>query len=144
MASQWVSTPRSRHLRGRRKVDTEPELMLRRALHAKGARFRLHRTLAKNCTPDIVLPGRRIAVFVDGDYWHGCPAHGRKTPITGPNAHLWTAKFRRTAERDRQATQRAEELGWAAVRVWECSVRADAPSVAQAVLQGRTVPPARV
>jgi DNA mismatch endonuclease (patch repair protein) len=72
---KWVATTEGRHLSGRRAKDTEPELLLRRALHAAGARFRLHRRLAKGCTPDLVLLGRRIAVFVDGDFWHGCPVH---------------------------------------------------------------------
>ena len=58
--------------------------MLRQAVHAAGGRFRLHRRIAKGCTPDFVLPSRRVAVFVDGCFWHGCPEHGRKTPWTGP------------------------------------------------------------
>ena len=80
MTERWVSTDGGRHLAGRKKNDTAPEIVLRKALHAQGVRFRLHRQLAKGCTPDIVLPGRRIAVFVDGCFWHGCPKHGRKTP----------------------------------------------------------------
>jgi DNA mismatch endonuclease, patch repair protein len=59
---QWQSTEQGRHLRGRRKVDTKPELLLRRALHAAGVRFRLHRNLGHGYTPDIVLPGRRISL----------------------------------------------------------------------------------
>lgn len=140
---QWVSTGRGRHLRGRRKADTEPEIMLRKALHAAGARFRLHRKLAPGCTPDIVLPGRRLAIFVDGDYWHSCPAHGRRTPFTGPNATLWEEKMRRNQQRDRTSTTTAQGLGWAVARVWECSVRADPHGVARKVLQGEVVPPDR-
>ena len=83
--------------------------LLRKALHAAGGRFRLHRQIAKGCTPDIVLPGRRLAVFVDGCFWHGCPTHGRKTPWTGPNAELWEEKMRRNAERDQRSTSLAEE-----------------------------------
>lgn len=139
--SSWVSTAEGRHLHRRRKKDTVPEVLLRRALHAAGARFRLHRRLAPSCTPDIVLPGRHLAVFVDGDYWHSCPRHGRATPFTGPNADLWEEKLRRTRERDRQSTVAAQELGWTVVRVWECTVRADPAGVAAAVLDGRSVPP---
>lgn len=84
MPSQWVSTDDGTHLRGRRKEHTEPEMLLRSALHVLGARFRLHRRIAPCCTPDLVLPRRRIAVFVDGDYWHSCPEHGRKIPFAGP------------------------------------------------------------
>lgn len=140
--SDWVSTRQGQHLRRRRKIHTEPELLLRRALHAAGARFRLHRRLAHGCTPDIVLPGRRLAVFVDGDYWHSCPVHGRTTPFTGPNAALWEDKMRRNRERDAHATQTAQSLGWHVARVWECSIRDSPESVAQRVLKRQQVPPA--
>jgi DNA mismatch endonuclease (patch repair protein) len=131
---QWVSTNAGRHLAGRRKRDTSPEIHLRKALHAQGARFRLHRQLAKGCTPDIVLPGPRIAIFVDGCFWHGCPEHGRKTPFSGPNAALWEAKIRRNAERDLRSTALAESDGWVVARVWECEVAHNAEQMAQRIL----------
>ena len=137
----WVSTESSRHLRGRRKIDTRPERLLRSALHGLGARFRLHRRIAPGCTPDIVLPSRRIAVFVDGDYWHSCPVHGRSAPFTGPNAALWTQKMINNRRRDERATALAERAGWTVVRVWECSVMQDALAVAVSVLAGRSPAP---
>jgi DNA mismatch endonuclease (patch repair protein) len=140
MAS-WTSTVEGRHLGARKNLDTEPELLLRKALHAAGARFRLHRQLAKGCTPDIVLPGRRLAIFVDGDYWHGCPVHGRRRPFTGPNAALWTEKMRRNRTRDNHSTALAKSLGWEVARVWECSIRANPAVVADAILSGASVPP---
>lgn len=109
-------------------------MALRKALHAAGARFRLHRQLAKGCTPDIVLPGRRVAVFVDGCFWHGCPEHGRKAPWTGPNAALWAEKMRRNAERDRSSTRLAQQQGWIVLRFWECSVLSDPLTCAHHVL----------
>lgn len=130
-----MSTVAGRHLSGRRKENTAPEVALRKALHAAGARFRLHRTLAKGCTPDIVLPSRHLAVFVDGCFWHGCPQHGRKTRWTGPNAELWLAKMRRNHERDEYSTQMAVALGWTVARVWECSVREDPKLCAAGVLK---------
>jgi DNA mismatch endonuclease (patch repair protein) len=130
----WTSTREGRHLAGRHRVNTGPELLLRRALHAAGGRFRLHRRLASRCTPDLVLPGRRLAVFVDGCWWHSCPVHGRKTPFTGPNAALWEAKMSRNRERDACATETAEGLGWTVVRVWECEVNADPQAAARRVL----------
>ncbi|MEU7788378.1 very short patch repair endonuclease [Amycolatopsis sp. NPDC049159] len=142
MGAGWIPTREGRHLRGRKKVDTEPEVLLRRALHAAGARFRLHRRIAQGCTPDIVLPRHRIAVFVDGDYWHSCPVHGRKTPFTGPNAELWEQKMRRNRERDARSTSLAREQGWTVVRVWECAVRADPDGAARAVLDGNPPGPA--
>jgi DNA mismatch endonuclease (patch repair protein) len=140
--TSWVSTEAGRHLRGRRRVHTQPEIDLRRALHALGARFRLQRTISRGCTPDLVLPRRRIAVFVDGDYWHSCPVHGRKEPFSGPNAHLWERKMQRNRQRDAQSTALAVAAGWVVVRVWECSIRADPMSVANAVLRGISPPPA--
>ena len=129
-----MSTKAGAHLARRRKVNTAPEVLLRRAVHAAGGRFRLHRQIAKGCTPDFVLPRRGVAVFVDGCFWHGCPRHGRKTPWTGPNAELWAEKMRRNTERDRRALTLAEEHGWRVIRVWECDVRNDPSGVAQQVL----------
>lgn len=80
------------------------------------------------------MPGRHVAVFVDGCFWHGCPEHGRKTPWSGPNAELWAEKMYRNAERDRRSTELAEELGWHVVRVWECEVRDDPAGVASRVM----------
>lgn len=134
MGENWVSTSEGRHLSKRRKTNTSPEVELRKAVHAAGGRFRLHPQIAKGCTPDFVLPGRRVAVFVDGCFWHGCPDHGRKKPWTGPNAELWAEKMRRNAERDERSTRIAEEQGWRVVRVWECRVRTDPDGVAADVL----------
>ena len=138
MVEHWASSDASRHLRGRRKTDTLPELLLRRALHALGARYRLHRQIAKGCTPDLVLPKRRLAVFVDGDYWHSCPVHRQGKIVRGPNSELWMAKFARVKQRDQRADELAEAAGWRVVRVWECAIRADATAAAREVLAGRT------
>jgi DNA mismatch endonuclease (patch repair protein) len=132
--SRWTSTEAGSHLSGRRSKDTAPEIALRKSLHALGARFRLHRKLGPRCTPDIVLVSRRIAVFVDGCFWHGCPKHGKSSEWTGPNAELWREKLERTQLRDMEATVAAEGLGWTVVRVWECAVKADADSVARSIL----------
>ena len=134
MAGKWVSTESGAHLSGRAKVNTAPEILLRKAVHAQGGRFRLHSQIAKGCTPDFVLPGRRVAVFVDGCFWHGCPEHGRKSAWTGPNAALWEDKMRRNVERDKTATRLAREHGWTVVRVWECEVKEDAERAAARVL----------
>lgn len=133
MSDVWVSTPAAAGLRGRRNNDTEPEMLLRRALHAAGARFRLRRSLATGCNPDLVLPGRRTAVWVDGDFWHGCPVHGRKT-FNGPNAPLWMAKIQRNRERDARASELALQAGWIVVRLWECEIRANPADAARRVL----------
>lgn len=129
-----MSTAEGKHLSGRRKENTAPEIIFRKALHAAGARFRLHRHLAKGCTPDVMLPGRHVAVFVDGCFWHNCPEHGRKRPWAGPNADLWSDKMRRNNERDEYSTRIAQELGWAVFRVWECEVREECSDVVARVL----------
>lgn len=135
MTDRWVSTERSKALSGRKSKDTAPELLLRKALHAAGARFRLHRRIAKGCTPDLVLPARRVAVFVDGDFWHGCPVHFPDRRPGGPNAELWLAKFQAVGERDARSTRLAEEAGWQVVRVWECEVREDAVLAAARIIK---------
>lgn len=132
--TRWVSTAAGQHLAGRRKRDTVPEIVLRRELHARGSRFRLQRRLGPRCTADVVLPRHRLAIFIDGCFWHGCPQHGRRLPWTGPNAQLWEEKLARTASRDVAATRLAQEQGWTVVRVWECAVAADPTGVAEQVL----------
>jgi DNA mismatch endonuclease, patch repair protein len=131
----WVSTERSKALSGRRSKDTVPEVLLRSALHRAGARFRLHRRVAKACTPDLVLPGRSVAVFVDGDFWHGCPVHFPNRQPNGPNADRWLAKFEAVKERDTRSTRLAIEAGWTVERVWECEVRDDVASVVTRIMR---------
>lgn len=109
-------------------------MLLRRALYAQGGRYRVQVRLATGCTPDVLMPSRRLAIFVDGCYWHSCPKHGRQTPFTGPNAALWEEKMRRNKERDERANQLAAELNWQVVRLWECEVRADSEAFATALL----------
>lgn len=132
--SEWHSTDLGKHLSGRMRVNTVPEMLLRRALHACGGRYRLHVSLAKGCTPDLVMPSRRLAIFVDGCYWHSCPQHGRKAPFTGPNAALWEEKMLRNKERDHTSTALAEALGWIVIRTWECEVKRDAGAVAEQLM----------
>ncbi|MGW0841408.1 very short patch repair endonuclease [Streptomyces sp. NPDC002787] len=119
---QWVATAEGEHLRGRRVRDTKPEVALRKAVHRLGLRFRLQQRVAPRCTADFVLPRYQVAVFVDGCFWHGCPAHGPKA-FRGPNAERWTDKIEANRARDRRNTEAAEASGWKVVRIWECEVR---------------------
>ncbi|MEV5140627.1 hypothetical protein AB0K71_04905 [Streptomyces syringium] len=75
-ASGWVRTGKGDHLRGRRSRGTGPEVKLRQAVHRLGLRYRLQRRVTPRCTADFVLPRHRVAVFVEGCFWHGCPVHG--------------------------------------------------------------------
>lgn len=98
--------------------DTRPELTLRRALFQRGHRYRVQYGvpgLARR-TIDIAFPRRRVAVFVDGCFWHRCPWHCR---VPSTNRDWWEWKLERTATRDADTNQRLRELGWTVVRVWE-------------------------
>jgi DNA mismatch endonuclease (patch repair protein) len=129
---RWVTTSSAHKLSGRKSLDTAPEVALRRALHARGLRFRLHRTVGPRLTADILLPGRSLAIFVDGCFWHSCPRHGRRD-FRGPNAHLWRQKLVRNRLRDERANAAAEATGLAVMRFWECEIQADLGACVDAV-----------
>lgn len=109
-----------------------------------GLRFRLQRRVAPRCTADFVLPRYRVAVFVDGCFWHGCPKHC-PADFQGPNAALWREKIAANRERDERNTVEATEAGWTVVRIWECEIRRDTGGAARRVAgvarkQGGRVP----
>lgn len=130
----WVPTASSERLGGRRRRDTEPERLLRKSLHSQGARYRLQYLIGpRGLSADIAFVTPRVAVFVDGCFWHGCPRHGR-TSFRGPNAGRWAEKMARNAERDARAARTAEENGWTVLRLWECDVRSDPNASARRVI----------
>ncbi len=98
------SPGRSANMRANRRTDTKPELALRRALHSRGYRYRKDYRLdldgGTRVRPDIAFTARRVAVFVDGCFWHSCPQHGSKPAV---NVGYWDPKLRRNVERDRAA-----------------------------------------
>lgn len=112
---------RRRTMQRVRGKDTGPEKAVRRLLHSLGYRFRLHRRDLPGC-PDIVLPGRGVALFVHGCFWHlhRCKA-GHNAPRT--NAAYWHIKRERNRKRDRGNRRRLVRLGWRVVVVWECELR---------------------
>ena len=99
--------------------DTAPELALRRVLHRAGLRYRVHRRPLPdlNRQADIVFTRAKVAVFVDGCFWHGCPDHGRRAHRT--NGWYWPGKIQRNQERDRDTDAHLTRAGWTPVRVWE-------------------------
>ncbi|MGB8362126.1 MAG: DNA mismatch endonuclease Vsr [Acidimicrobiia bacterium] len=107
-----------RQMRAQPERDTRTERVLRRTLHRRGLRFRLHRRLLPESRreTDIVFVAPRVAVFVDGCFWHGCPDHA-----TWPknNARFWRQKIEANRDRDRETNAQLAALGWAVVRVWE-------------------------
>ena len=113
---------RSRLMASVRQRDTDPETALRRALFACGLRYRLTTKPRLPGTPDIVFRGSRVAVFVDGCFWHGCPAHG-SWPKS--NADFWRAKIERNRERDHDVDEALTREGWLPVRVWEHEIKQD-------------------
>ncbi|QGW66676.1 DNA mismatch endonuclease Vsr [Lysobacter soli] len=111
---------RARNMRAIRARDTGPELLIRKALHRKGFRYRLHvRELPG--TPDIVFPKFRAAVFVHGCFWHQHHCSLFKLPSTRPD--FWREKIARNALRDRDAREKLLADGWRIATVWECALK---------------------
>ena len=117
--------------------DTVPELRLRSELHRRGLRYRLRSKLLGK--PDLLFPRARVAVFVDGDMWHG---HGwqergfssmEEQFANHRNPDFWIAKIRRNVARDQEVSLQLEALGWTVVRVLESEVRRDVTSAADRV-----------
>ena len=114
--------------------DTKPEIMLRRALWNKGLRYRKN-WRALPGTPDIALTRQKIAVFVDGDFWH---ARGHEEnpgeQIVSRQAY-WKKKLARNIERDKEVDDALTQLGWLVLRFWESDIKADVEGCANAILQ---------
>ena len=106
---------------GRR--DTGPELSLRRALHAVGLRFRVDRKI-EGIRADVVFPTERIALFIDGCFWHSCPLHATKPKS---NAGYWLPKLEENRTRDVRQTERLIAQGWTVIRLWEHECRPPSP-----------------
>ena len=105
---------------GIRGKNTKPELLIRKALHARGFRYRLHcRDLPGN--PDLCLPKYRAVIFVHGCFWHGHGCHLFKWPKTRPE--FWRQKIGRNCEVDEKARERLLSAGWRVAVVWECSLK---------------------
>lgn len=106
-------------MRGNTRVDTAPEIAVRSVLHRRGLRFRKDlplRASGRLTRPDIVFTRQRLAVYLDGCFWHQCPEHGTQ-PRT--NSGYWEPKLRRNVERDRDIGRGLEAAGWKVLRIWE-------------------------
>jgi DNA mismatch endonuclease (patch repair protein) len=122
-------------MRAIRRRDTKPELALRSELHKRGYRFRVDypiSTHAGRVRPDVVFVRRRVAVFIDGCFWHGCPEHGGRPKS---NSRYWDAKLARNRERDQEQAAALTASGWVVVRVWEHEETPAAADRISAVIQ---------
>lgn len=109
----------SANMRANRRRDTGPERRIRSLLHQRGLRFRVdHRVGGGRGAPrpDIAFTRLRLAVFIDGCFWHGCPEHGR---LPATNGDYWAPKLARNAERDRDNDAALIDAGWEVLRLWE-------------------------
>lgn len=110
---------RSRNMAAIKRRDTKPERTIRSLLHAAGKRYRVDFRLqleGARARPDIVFTRARVAVFVDGCFWHCCPQHGRQPDVNGD---YWGPKLERNVARDRAADRALTSAGWKVLRVWE-------------------------
>lgn len=124
-----MALSRSEQMSRIRGKDTAPEQRLRSALWSAGLRYRLH-TRTPHGRPDVVFIGAKVAVFIDGCFWHGCPAHYVR-PRT--RCEFWAQKLWANVDRDRLQTNRLEDDGWKAVRVLEHRVFEELPKVVDEV-----------
>jgi len=117
-----VHTPqvRSKNMRAIRNRNTKPELLIRKALHAEGFRFRLNVRALKGC-PDIVLPKYKVLIFVHGCFWHGHQCRMFQLPKTRPD--FWRVKLESNVKRDIISQKHLLAEGWRVATVWECSLR---------------------
>lgn len=123
-----------------RSANTKPEVAVRSLLHRLGYRFRLHRRDLPG-TPDIVLPGRRTAIFVHGCFWHGHSCKRAKMPKS--RLEYWEPKIKANRQRDLRKRRALRALGWHVTEVWECELKYPARLAQKlvAALSGRNTSP---
>jgi DNA mismatch endonuclease (patch repair protein) len=117
-----------------RRRDTAPELLLRSELWRRGLRYRVdHAVIGRRRRVDIAFVGPRVAVFVDGCFWHSCPEHGT---IPKTNQEWWTAKLAANMARDQSTDSQLRDAGWVVVRVWEHDAIYSAADRIEALVRG--------
>ncbi len=128
-----------RRMQQQRRRDTRPEIALRQALHAAGLRYRVERPLIPGMRrrADVVFGPAKVAVFVDGCFWHMCPEHAT---FPRENAKWWREKLERNRARDQDTDQLLRERGWLPVRVWEHEKIAEAALRIVEIVQERHAP----
>lgn len=117
--ASWATSPQVRSsMLGNRSRDTKPELAIRRRAHALGLRYRVaaYPLPGVRRTADMVFPKKRVAVFIDGCFWHGCKVH---YVAPGTNVEFWQGKVSLNRRRDAEVDDRLRRAGWTVVRIWE-------------------------
>ncbi|MEQ8783987.1 MAG: very short patch repair endonuclease [Roseibium album] len=132
MADVVSKEVRSRMMSGIRGKDTKPELIVRKALHRAGFRFRLHDSKLPG-KPDLVLSKYKVAIFVHGCFWHGHDCHLFRLPST--RTEFWQKKIASNVERDRLVTNALVNSGWRIATVWECALKGKARLAGDMVVQ---------
>jgi DNA mismatch endonuclease (patch repair protein) len=127
-------------MRANKSRDTTPELRVRRILHASGIRYRVNYLVPgmPRRTIDIAFPSRRLAVFIDGCYWHGCTEH-RGIPTT--NRQFWQQKIGKNRERDHETDAHLRSLEWVSLRFWEHESLDRVVSTIVGLVNGGSIPP---
>lgn len=130
MADTFSPDVRSRVMSRIRSKDTSPELILRKALWNRGYRYRIHYKLPG--TPDIVFIGKKVAVFIDGCFWHKCP---KCYVEPKSNLEYWLPKLERNAEKDKMNNDALGKKGWNVIRIWEHEIKEDVEKSIQAIIE---------
>lgn len=133
-SASWASTPAARAtMRANRGRDTGPEMQVRRLVHAAGLRYRVNARPERDLrrTVDMLFRPTRVAVLIDGCFWHGCPEH-HQAPRS--NAAFWSDKIATNRARDIQTTDFLTRRGWLVLRFWEHEIRADVDAIAARII----------
>lgn len=128
MADVHTPEQRSHNMAQIKSKNTKPELLLRKELWKRGARYRLKNNLSGK--PDLVFPGAKAVIFVDGCFWHKCPEHF-KAPKS--NVEFWIKKIGRNVERDQKVRSTLSDNGWLVIQVWEHEIKQALVSTAERV-----------
>ncbi len=126
---------RSRIMSKIRGKNTKPELQVRKLLWNSGYRYRIHypiQGMTKVIRPDIAFPNKKIAIFIDGCFWHACPKCYREPKS---NVDFWKKKISRNKERDREDTENLEQLEWTIIRIWEHEIKESLDDVVMKIIR---------
>jgi DNA mismatch endonuclease (patch repair protein) len=135
--ASWATSPATRRaMQANRRRDTAPEMAIRRLVHAAGLRYRVDARPLPTArhTADMIFTRARVAVFIDGCWWHGCADHYRPP---ARNTTYWAGKITRNRERDRLANEALIAAGWTVVRIWEHEAPESAARRIEAAVRGR-------